>query len=153
MKRGARIARGFTMVEMIIVIAIIAILALLAIVSYRLLVMKARTMEAYLNLGNLYVAEVVYKAENDTYRACAVYPRSDAELDGRKVLWGEGNADFSELGFSPQGSVCFNYRVSPVVSILSDFEAVASCDFDRDGRLGVFSLSSRGMSIVKLSDD
>jgi len=59
--------KGFTLIELMIVVAIIGILAAIAIPNFLRYQAKAKQSEAKTNLGGIYVSEITYKSENDTF--------------------------------------------------------------------------------------
>ena len=66
-----RIRRGFTLIEVMIVVAIIGILAAIAIPNFIKFQCRSKQSEAKTNLKSIYVGQVAYHGENDTYLAVA----------------------------------------------------------------------------------
>ena len=62
--------RGFTLVELVIVTGIVGMLAGIAIPKFQKSKAKSRSVEARLLLGNLYMAETAFFAENSSYISC-----------------------------------------------------------------------------------
>jgi type IV pilus assembly protein PilA len=72
MSQLKKIAKGFTLIELMIVVAIIGILAAIAIPNFVKFQCRSKQSEAKGNLKALYVAQESYRAEFDTYLAsCA----------------------------------------------------------------------------------
>jgi|SaaInl7_100m_RNA_FD_contig_51_467945_length_658_multi_8_in_0_out_0_1 type IV pilus assembly protein PilA len=63
----SRIARGFTLIELMIVVAIIGILAAIAIPNFVKFQCRSKRSEAKTNLKGLYVAMESYRGLNDSY--------------------------------------------------------------------------------------
>jgi prepilin-type N-terminal cleavage/methylation domain-containing protein len=129
---------GFSLVELMIVVAIMAILAAIAIPSFLRFSMKAKTAEATSNLAAIRTAEESYKAENDVYLVCAGTPGAWAAGAGAStpIAWGGGGiASFTNIGFSPDGNVRYQYAVAAgsVNPIATAFSASATGDLDEDG--------------------
>jgi type IV pilus assembly protein PilA len=59
--------KGFTLIELMIVVAIIGILAAIAIPNFMKFQAKAKQSEAKTNLGAIYVAQLAYFANSNTY--------------------------------------------------------------------------------------
>ena len=64
--------KGFTLIELMIVVAIIGILAAIAIPNFLRYQAKAKQSEAKANLGAIYITEITFFSENDTYTATIV---------------------------------------------------------------------------------
>jgi type IV pilus assembly protein PilA len=62
-----RIAKGFTLIELMIVVAIIGILAAIAIPNFVKFQCRSKQSEAKGNLKSMYVAQESYRAEFDSY--------------------------------------------------------------------------------------
>ena len=60
-------SRAFTLIELLVVVLIISILAAIALPQYRVAVLKARTVEAMVQLNALEKAQIVYKLANGSY--------------------------------------------------------------------------------------
>jgi type IV pilus assembly protein PilA len=66
-----RLARGFTLIELMIVVAIIGILAAIAVPNFVKFQCRSKQSEAKTNLKALFVAEEGYRAEYDAYQTCS----------------------------------------------------------------------------------
>jgi type IV pilus assembly protein PilE len=70
-KMRRHIARGFTLIELMVVVAIIAIIAAIAIPSYSAQVRKSRRADAVNGLGDLQLRQERWRAENPSYATTA----------------------------------------------------------------------------------
>ena len=61
---------GFGLIELIVVISIIGILTLVAIPNFKRYQSKSKTVEAKLQLGNIYITEKAFFGFHNTYGAC-----------------------------------------------------------------------------------
>ena len=88
-----RTQKGFTLIELMIVVAIIGILAAIAIPNFMRFQAKSKQSEAKMNLGAIGTTCEAYRAEKDTY-----------------------DANFTMLGWAPQGNTRYAYYVKPALS-------------------------------------
>ena len=108
-----KLAKGFTLIELMIVVAIIGILAAIAIPNFVKFQCRSKQSEGKGNLKSLYVAEESYRAETDTYNAC----------NTTQCGAGGGNS----MGFQPKGSkIRYNYSANASTDAFSAMSTVAT---------------------------
>ena len=88
---------GYTLIELMIVIAIVAFLSMVAVPTFMTFLAKAKRVEAYMNLGSIYVAQKAYWAEHGKYTS---------------ALSGSGGVGWQPEGYSgggPQERIYYTY--------------------------------------------
>lgn len=121
---------GFTLIELMIVVAIIGILAAIGITNFQRFQIRAKLVEARGNLKGIATAESAYFAVQGAYVAAAATP--PAAPSAAKQRWlGGGQVAFDSFGFTPEGSLFFQYAVD-INAAATDFTAGALGDLDGD---------------------
>jgi type IV pilus assembly protein PilA len=123
-----KIAKGFTLIELMIVVAIIGILAAIAIPNFVKFQCRSKQSEAKGNLKALYTAEESYRAEYDTYFDC---PSGT----------GAGQCGLNstnDIGFSPKGGK-IRYLYSASGSATTGFAGDATVNAGFSSELGADS--------------
>jgi|LQYC01.1.fsa_nt_gi type IV pilus assembly protein PilA len=98
-------AKGFTLIELMIVVVIIGILAALAIPNFLRYQAKSKQSEAKTNLGAIYVSEISYYGEKDTF------------------------GDLVALDWAPEGKTRYSYSATPKAT---SFTAGADGNIDNE---------------------
>ena len=124
--------KGFTLIELMIVVAIIGILAAIAIPNFMRFQLKAKSSEGKVNIAAIRTAQESFLAEFGTYIPAGVLP---AAVPGvQKVAFTIPVTDpphgFSTLGWSPEGSVFFQYAVAATSTA---YTISAAADIDGNG--------------------
>ncbi len=118
-----------------ITVAIIGVLTAIAIPSFLRYQMRARSTEAPTNLRAISQAQAAYFAEYGSYVSVST-PVPPALPGGVRTPWPSGS-NFDVLGWSPEGSVFFQYAVTAdsagAGSGLARYTAEAAADIDGDG--------------------
>jgi len=101
------------------------------------------------NLGAIRSTEVAYFAEwNAWVGNQPLTPIADRRGNDEKVRW-DPNTRFSILGFAPEGNVVCSYSLEGPDYPTEGFTARAECDYDRDGKLAIYTITSANSEIVK----
>lgn len=146
---------GFSLVELMIVVAIMAILAAIAIPSFMKFSQRAKTAEATQNVAAIRSCLESYRAENDTYLACAANPGAARTGAGAAtpIAWVAGG-NWDSIGFAPDGNIRYSYAVAVSVAaatpdIRNNFLITASGDIDEDTTAAVYSVDSEAATYPK----
>ena len=124
---------GVSLIELVVVLTIIGVLSAIAIPSFLRYQLRSRTAESLLNLKSIATAQEIYMAEFGTY--VSVSPAVPATSPGNgRTQWTWGSS-FDVLGWSPEGGVQFQYRVTADGggAGFTRFTAEARGDLDGDG--------------------
>jgi type IV pilus assembly protein PilA len=130
---GRQESQGFTLIELMIAVAIIGILAAIAIPNFLRYQLRIKAGESKVNLSAIRTAEESYFAEYGTYVSCADSPAAwtVGVPAAFKLPWADAGG-FSEIGWSPDGEVYFQYHVEDPGGTGTEFVAEARSDLDSD---------------------
>ena len=134
-------SQGFTLVELMIVVAIIGILAAIAVPNFMAYQYRAKRAEVPTNLQAIKTSQESYRAEFNTYVACAAAPAAPGV--GVKVAWPVPAAGFDLIGWAPSGLVFGSYSaVAGAAGIATSWTGTGTSDVDGDGALASYSVSN-----------
>lgn len=145
-----KLARGFTLIELMIVVAIIGILASIAVPNFMKFQARARTSEVKANLKVYYTAMKAYFAEKATYDcggACGFSPEQKNRY----------NYDFGAATIAQRDAVptCTTATTAPAAAAAQTaiaFTAVASANIDSDTFCDGWSIND-GNNMLNFSND
>ena len=126
---GSQRASAFTILELMVVLAISGVLAAIAIPVFHTYQMRSKTSEVASNLAALRVLEESYASAHDRFLAA---PAEPPVIPGSTSTVFTPNAEFTALGFHPEGRVYFSYGVA-VTADGTGYTVDAAADIDGDG--------------------
>ncbi len=118
---------GFSLTELLVVLVIIGILVLIALPRLMPVITKAKTVEAKLNLKQVYMLEQSFKYEHDTY-----------------------SLSLSEIGFEQDKLIKDGGQARYIIKIVSADQksftatATATIDFNNNGVFNVWQVDETG---------
>lgn len=87
-----KVAKGFTLIELMIVVAIIGILAAIAVPNFLKFQCRAKQSEAKSNLKSIFVSQESWRAENDQYGVDFLTIGWEPKGDAGKIRYDYTNA-------------------------------------------------------------
>lgn len=122
---------------------------LLALPNFLNVRVKSRFSEAKSNLGAIRSTEVAYFAEWNLYVGGQIpTPVANRRGNREKVPW-EKDTRFSLLGFASEGNVLCSYSLEGPDWPAEGFTARAACDYDHDGQLAIYTITSANNEITR----
>jgi len=117
---------AFTLIELMIALAIIGVLTTAAIPSFLRYQLRSRSSEALVNLSAIAKTQEIFFAEHGAFVGVAS-PVPATAPGSRRSAWVRGS-EFDTLGWTPEGSVQFQYQV------VADTNAAGSVRFTAEAR-------------------
>ena len=128
----ARDRSGFTIIELMLTVGIVGLLATLAIPTMMRFQLKAKAAEGRVNIAAIREAEETYFAEWGVYAsAVPVLPLTIGPNRAPWVLTASDAHGFNDIGWSPEGSLYFQYGAKASGGLGYTIEARS--DIDGDG--------------------
>jgi len=135
-----------------IVVAILGILATIAVPTFLRMRERAKIAEAKANLGGIRVCEIGYYAEYSRYIGNQGYTPDRTADPPARYDW-DPNTRFSMLGFAPEGTVRFSYRLAGIDEPADGFTATAMGDLDGNGVWSYWETSDKHKVLTHTGDD
>ena len=129
--------KGFTLIELMIVVAIIGILAAIAIPNFMKFQAKAKQSEAKTNLGAIYVAQLSYFSNSNTYADVIAAPSvvTCNRVAGAPLFTttpDNGTGCFCAMNWEPAGQNRYTYQCGTTTHVIDAklgtiLDVVADC--------------------------
>jgi type IV pilus assembly protein PilA len=145
-----KLARGFTLIEVIIVVAIVGILAAVAVPNFMKFQARARTSEAKANLKAYFTTMKAYFGEKGTY-ACGG-PCGFSPEPKNRYNYDFGSATIPERDATPTCTAPSTAPAGAAAQSAAAFTAVASANIDSDVFCDGWSINDSN-ALVNFSND
>ena len=149
-EEGKKKGLGGRLVSEAVFIAIVGVIAAIIAPNFLSFRFNTKSREAISNLGAIRGTQVAYVAEWNFYVGNQP-PTPIADRTGKKWwdYWDSGTR-FSIIGFAPEGKVYCSYSLEgpDYPTLVEGFIAHAECDFDGDGKVSVYTITSENTDIT-----
>ncbi len=145
---------GFTLIELMIVVVIIGILAAIAIPQFLRYQLKSKTSEAPRNLGAIRIAEEAFAAKYGVFVGSSAVP-TGTPGPKRKSWDATSTHGFTFLGFSPSGTVYYQYAIGSAALTTngaSAYNADTTIDASGEAQGGLAATSGIDITIAATGD-